>query len=220
MPRATNPPIAPDNAPGGTVLLIIDMISCWDFPDADKLQPQAKRITPHIAALKARCVKAGVPVVYANDNRGRWRSDFPALVALSLACGNDGGWITQTLRPSEDDYFVLKPKHSAFFGTPMDMLLEYLHAHRVILTGVASDQCILCTAMECRMRDLDVVVPRDCVASQSQARNNAVLLQFDEALQLSTTSGPRLRLVNTPGKAPRSPSHPRTGASAKGPSGD
>lgn len=119
------PALAPAPAAGHTALLIIDMISCWDFPDAEKLLPGAHFIAGRIAALKARCTRAGVPAIYVNDNRGRWRSDFPKLVELSLASGGAGAEITSTLLPEETDYFVLKPKQSAFFATPLELLLAY-----------------------------------------------------------------------------------------------
>lgn len=187
--------LAPENAAGHTALLIIDMINCWDFPDAEKLLPRAEAIAPRIAALKSRSRNAGVPVIYANDNRGRWRSDFPALVGLSLGQGGAGAAITSALQPDADDYFVLKPKHSAFFGTPLELLLQHLNARRLVLTGVASDQCVLATAMEAVMRDLAVVVPRDCVASQSVARNDTVLRQLEKFQNLPTTTASRIRLI-------------------------
>jgi nicotinamidase-related amidase len=187
--------LAPENAAGHTALLIIDMINCWDFPDAQKLLPCAAAIAPRIAALKVRCRNAGVAVIYANDNRGRWRSDFPSLVELSLGQGGAGAAITSALQPQADDYFVLKPKHSAFFGTPLELLLQHLKARRLILTGVASDQCVLATAMEAVMRDLAVVAPRDCVASQSVARNDTVLRQLEKFQKLPTTAAAHIRLV-------------------------
>ncbi|CAN7362420.1 isochorismatase family cysteine hydrolase [Variovorax paradoxus] len=188
------PALAPAPAAGHTALLIIDMISCWDFPDAEKLLPGAHSIAGHIAALKARCTRAGVPAIYVNDNRGRWRSDFPKLVELSLASGGAGAEITSTLLPEETDYFVLKPKQSAFFATPLELLLAYLKATRLIVTGVASDQCIWATVADAGMRDLEAVVPRDCVASQTSARNERFLRQAQEALRVSTTPGARIRL--------------------------
>ena len=142
MARSQPPVLAPVPAAGHTALLIIDMISCWDFPDAEKLLPGAHAIATRIATLKARCTRAGVPTIYVNDNRGRWRSDFPKLVELSLAAGGAGAEITSALLPEETDYFVLKPKQSAFFATPLELLLAYLKASRLIVAGVASDQCI------------------------------------------------------------------------------
>ncbi|MET3915672.1 nicotinamidase-related amidase [Variovorax sp. OAS795] len=194
MAPSQPPVLAPVPAAGRTALLIIDMISCWDFPDAEKLLPGAHAIAGRIKALKARCTRAGVPTIYVNDNRGRWRSDFPKLVEMSLAAGGAGAEITSALLPEEDDYFVLKPKQSAFFATPLELLLAYLKASRLIVTGVASDQCIVATVADAGMRDLEAVVPRDCVASQSRARNERFLRQAEEALRVSTTPGPRIRL--------------------------
>ncbi|RZL93400.1 MAG: cysteine hydrolase [Variovorax sp.] len=197
-PSSQPAPIAPDTAAGGTALLIVDMISCWDFPDADKLLPGARRIAAPIAALKARCRRAGVPAIYANDNRGRWRSDFPALVDLSLECGGPAAAMTRTLEPEREDYFVLKPSQSAFFGTPLELLLQHLEVHRIAITGVASDQCVLSTVLEARMRSLDVIVPHDCVATQSTSRNRAALRQLEEVHRVPTTAGSRIRLVARP----------------------
>jgi nicotinamidase-related amidase len=181
-----------------SALVIIDMISCWDFPDAEHLLPHALRISRPIANLKRRCKREGLPVIYANDNRGRWQSNFSNVVDLSLKCGGDAGDITQMLMPEQDDYFVLKPKQSAFFGTPFELLLQHLGVSRLIVTGVASDQCVLVTVVEARMRDLNVVVPRDCIASQAEARNNAVLLQLEQSHKLPTTPGRFVHLTEAP----------------------
>lgn len=196
MPRRSRNPssLAQHRAAGATALVIIDMISVWDFPDAPALLPQAAAIAPHIAALKARCRRAGVPVIYANDNRGQWRSDFRQVVREALAEEGAGALITQQLAPDEDDYFVLKPKHSAFFATPLDLLLQHLKATEIIVTGVTSDQCVVNTVADARMRDYEVVVPQDCIASQSAVRNRRAVTHFAEVLQVSTTPSSRLRL--------------------------
>ncbi|MEJ8815877.1 isochorismatase family cysteine hydrolase [Variovorax ureilyticus] len=174
-------------------MLIIDMISSWDFPDADKLLRGAHGIVDSISTLKSRCRRAEVPVIYANDNRGRWRSNFPELVQRSLDTGGAAAAITRALMPDPDDYFVLKPSQSAFFGTPLELLLQHLNIRRIVIVGVASDQCVLSTALDARMRSLDAIVPSDCVASQTRARHSAVLRQFEAVHRLPTTPGPRIR---------------------------
>jgi nicotinamidase-related amidase len=181
-------------APAATAFLVLDMISDWNFPDADKLLPQALAVASRIAALKARCRRAGVPVIYGNDNRGHWRSDFRKVVESSLAAGGDGARITALLAPDDDDYFVLKPKHSAFFGTPLDLLLHHLRAHRLLLSGVASDQCVVATALDARMRDYQVLVASDCVASQSEARNRRAIEHLRAATTIAATPSARIRL--------------------------
>lgn len=194
-------PVKPDRAPladrdanGGTALLVIDMISTWDFEDGTQLGRAARAVAPRIGALKQRCVLAGVPAIYVNDNRGHWRSEFRELVRASVTESETGAAIGETLLPQDDDYSVLKPKHSAFYATPLDLLLRHLRVQRLIVTGVASDQCIVMSAAEARMRDYDVVVPSDCVGARTAARNARALSHLQEAHDIDTARSDRLRL--------------------------
>src|SRR5205814_7709645 len=83
--------------------------------------------------------------------------------------------IVELLRPDEDDYFVLKPKHSGLFSTTLDTLLDYLQAKTLILTGVAANICELFTANDAYMRDFNLVIPSDCVASNREEENEHAL---------------------------------------------
>src|SRR5687768_11768750 len=114
---------APDDA--AAALLLIDVINDLEFEGGENLQPYAVEAARNIRTLKERAVEAGVPVIYANDNFGRWRSDFRQVVEHSLRDGVRGEELARLLTPTQDDYFVLKPKHSAFFATTLDTLLEY-----------------------------------------------------------------------------------------------
>jgi nicotinamidase-related amidase len=193
-------PLADDAANGAMALLVVDMISTWDFDGADKLCRVAQAIAPRIGALKRRFVRAGVPVVFVNDNRGRWRSEFRALVERSVETSEPGAAIAGSLAPGDDDYSVLKPKHSAFYATPLDLLLRHLRVQRLVVTGVASDQCIVMSATEARMRDYDVIVPGDCVGAQTAARNAAALRHLREAHGIDTAPSARVRLPAAAGK--------------------
>jgi len=188
-------PLAEDRAAGSTALLVVDMFSTWDFPGADALAPGAIAIAPRIAALQRRCARAGVPVVFVNDNQGRWRSDSSALLRRCAEGSDTGARIAAALAPTDDDYIVLKPKHSAFFATPLDLLLRHLRARRIVLTGVATDQCIFLTAVEARMQDYAVAVPEDCVAAQTMARGRAALGQLKTAHRIAIGAAKTLRLV-------------------------
>src|SRR5688572_22751821 len=135
---------APDKS--DVALLLIDVINDLEFEDGAKLLEHALPAAKRIAALKRRCRAAGVPVVYVNDNFGRWRSDFNAQVLHCLEDGVRGRPIAELLRPDDEDYFVLKPKHSGFFSTTLDLLLEYLEVRKLILAGFAGNICVLFTA--------------------------------------------------------------------------
>jgi nicotinamidase-related amidase len=162
---------APDDSP--VALLIIDMINAFDFNDADQILPRALEAAKSIRRLKERARQAGVPTVYVNDNFGRWRSDFHQL--LEHVLDSPGREIATLLEPQRDDYFVLKPKHSGFQFTTLDVLLEHLGAKTLILTGVAGNFCVLFTAHDAYMRDYGIIVPRDCIASITEENDRYAL---------------------------------------------
>jgi nicotinamidase-related amidase len=175
---------APDKS--DVALLLIDVINDLDFPEGDQLLRHALPMARQIAALKRRARQEGVPVIYVNDNFGRWRSDFSAQVEHCLKDGVRGQPIVELLRPDEDDYFVLKPKHSGFFSTTLDTLLEYLGVQAVVLTGIAANICVLFTANDAYMRDLHLAVPSDCVASNTEEENRYALDQMRNVLKADT----------------------------------
>ncbi|MGK2963107.1 MAG: cysteine hydrolase family protein [Gemmatimonadaceae bacterium] len=156
-------------------LIIVDVINDMEFEGGEALLGQALEMAPRLAAFAQRARKAGVPVVYVNDNFGRWRSDFRSLIDHCTNDGVRGSALAKILRPDESDFFVLKPKHSAFFSTTLDTLLEYLHAKLLIVTGLTTDLCVLFTASDAHMRDLHLVVPGDCCAAASAASHEAAL---------------------------------------------
>ena len=176
---------APDNA--GVVLLLVDVINPLEFDGAENLQRHALPMARRLAELKARCTAAGIPSIYANDNFGRWRSDFPRLVTSCLQPDVRGHELVERLKPDEDDYFILKPRHSAFFQTNLDILLKYLGVHTLIVTGVAGDMCVLFTANDAYIRDFRVIVPEDCMASEDEANNRQVSALMQRVLKADTS---------------------------------
>lgn len=169
-----------------TCLLIIDMINEFTFDGAEQLFPAIEQAAQTIAILKQRVKAARLPVLYVNDNFGKWRSDFRTLVDRCLESDCRGKRIAEALRPEEDDYFVLKPKHSGFFATPLELLLRHLKVQRVILTGVAGNNCVLFTAADAYMRNFDIVVPEDCTVSIEPDANRSALEHMRETLKAAT----------------------------------
>lgn len=196
---------APDESP--VALLVIDMINDLEFEGGKQLLPHALRAARRIAALKRRAREARVPVVYANDNFGRWRSDFWQAVHHCLHDGARGRRLAEILEPDKNDYFVLKPKHSGFYATTLGTLLNYLGARRLVLTGVNGDTCVLATAMDAYLRDFELHVPRDCVASISPAHNRSALAYMKRVLDADTRSSAQinLRALSRPGAGENRP---------------
>jgi nicotinamidase-related amidase len=164
---------APDKC--ACALLLIDWINDLEFDSGEKLLPRALAAAKATAALRRRAKQAGVPVIYCNDNFGKWRSDFRSLLDHVLRDEVRGRPIAQLLAPDEQDYFVLKPKHSGFHSTSLDVLLAHLGASTLILTGIAGNFCVLFTAQDAYMRDFRLLVPRDCIASEEEADDRHAL---------------------------------------------
>ncbi len=183
---------APDTSP--VVLLLIDVINDLEFPEGAQMFDDALAMAHKIAALKKRACDAGIPTVYVNDNFGRWQSDFRTVIDHVLREDTRGKPIAQLLAPDENDYFVLKPKHSAFFSTTLDVLLDYLQAKTLIMTGLAGNICVLFSANEAYMRDFDLVVPRDCIASNTNQENEHALDQMSKVLKADTRAAEELDL--------------------------
>ena len=166
-------------------LLLIDVINDFDFPEAEQLLKHARPMARNLLRLKRRAQKAGVPVVYVNDNFGRWKSDFRRTIDHCVQHGR-GGDVVKLLRPEENDYFVLKPKHSGFFSTTLETLLRYLETQSLILTGIAGNFCVLFTANDAYMRDFNLFVPRDCTVSNTKKENESALRLMKKFLKADT----------------------------------
>ena len=171
----------PDNSQ--VALLLVDVINDLEFPGGEKLLQHVLPMADALRAFKSRAKQAGIPAIYANDNFGRWRSDFPKLVQYCLGEGIRGKPLVERLAPEPDDYFILKPKHSAFYQTNLDTLLKNLGVDTVIVTGIAGDICVLFTANDAYMRDLEVLVPPDCTASEDPEDNRRVLSLMQRVLK-------------------------------------
>jgi len=157
---------APDASP--VALLIVDMINDLDFPGNEYLIELAPALAENIASLKRACKQHRIPVIYANDNRGRWRSDFPRVLAEATRTESKGRNMVQRIAPHEDDYIVLKPKHSAFYATPLDVILTYLQVKTIIIAGITTNSCVMLTVSDAYVRDLKTLLVSECVAGQSE----------------------------------------------------
>lgn len=156
-----------------TALLVLDMFSEFSFPEGHAVMRAASTASKPLAKLLARARKRGIPIIYVNDTRGVWESDQRDFIDRCLA--GPGAQIADRLRPAEGDYFMFKPKHSAFYGTPLAELLYMLKVQHVILSGISSHQCVLVSASDAHVRGLLVTVVEDCIAaSQREATTHAL----------------------------------------------
>jgi nicotinamidase-related amidase len=197
---------APDKS--DVALLLIDVINDLEFPEKDQIAPFIEPMATSILELKRRAKQAGVPVVYVNDNFGRWQSNFSAQVEHCLHDDVAGKRLVEILKPDDDDYFVLKPKHSGFYSTSLDILLDYLQTKTIILTGLAADICVLFTANDAYLRDFHVVAPEDCTAANTAEARDFALKQMRKILKADTRPARELDFAAL-GHDPAAESHGR-----------
>lgn len=171
--------------PKHPALLLVDLVNHFDFPGGDALGRATRRLVPALLRLRDRFDRAGHPVVYCNDNWMQWQGGFPDLVAACRERGGDAGHVADRLAPCEGHYYVLKPRHSAFMASPLPVLLAQLRADALVLAGVATDSCILATALDANARDLRLWIPQDCTAAITPQRKRRALRTMHESMSAS-----------------------------------
>jgi nicotinamidase-related amidase len=180
-----------DRTGNKAALLIIDMINGFDFPGAGELLPKARRAADKILALRTAFERIGIPVIYVNDNFGEWHSERSRLVERAIELQDD---VAAELAPKKDDYFIIKPQFSGFYATNLPVLLPKLGIRRLVLTGIATDICVLFTAADAHMRDYALWVPEDCVAAEKDERGAAALAIMRETMGAQTAASTKLSL--------------------------
>jgi nicotinamidase-related amidase len=215
---------APDSAP--VALLLIDVINEMRFAEGPALLRHALPMARRLRRLKRRAKAVGIPAIYVNDNFGRWRSDFAAIVRRCCSADSPGHPVARLMIPEADDYFVLKPKHSGFYASSLGILLEYLGPRRLLLTGVSGPLCVFFTASDAHMREYQLSVPADCVASPDTRQNRQALAFMRDLFRADIRPSSRLdlrRLVRAggspanrvAGSRPRPPGGGRPGSGAE-----
>jgi nicotinamidase-related amidase len=148
---------------GATALLVVDMLNPYQHPEADRLGGRVEAALPGIRALLRRAGEAEAPVVYVNDNYGDWNSSSEELARQAM----DGSRpdLVEPVLPAAGQSFVVKARHSTFYETPLEYLLDQMGVGRLVFAGQVTEQCILYSALDAYVRHFDVVVPTDAVAA-------------------------------------------------------
>ena len=179
-------------SPVPVALLLIDVLTTFQFPDGDAILQGALKIRDALVKLKARARQLRIPVLYVNDNFGDWRSEKEVLIGRCLEA--KGGQFVRPLLPDSEDYFVLKPMHSAFYMTPLEVLLQHLQVETLILTGLTSNSCLTATAHDANMRGFDIYIPPDCSCARNPEEHTQALAQLKAMASANITRSTSLKL--------------------------
>ena len=181
-------------SPVPVALLLIDVLTTFQFPDGDAIYKNAMGIRDALVRLKARARENSIPVLYVNDNFGDWRSEKEVLMGRCLEA--KGAKFVRPLLPDSEDYFVLKPMHSAFYMTPLEVLLEHLQVETLILTGLTSNSCITVTAHDANMRGFEIYIPPDCSCARNAEEHRGALAQLEAMAGANLRRSTSLKLPN------------------------
>ena len=181
-------------SPVPVAVLLIDVLTTFKFPDGDAILEGALGIRDPLVRFKARAREARIPVVYVNDNFGDWRSEKEVLIGRCLEAR--GSSFVRPLIPDSEDYFVLKPMHSAFYMTPLEVLLRHLEVETLILTGLTSISCITATAHDANMRGFDLYIPPDCSCARNAEEHRQALAHLEATAGANLSSSTKLKLAN------------------------
>ena len=172
-------------------LLIIDMVNCFEFEAGDILKSKALRAAHVIRALRDEIEARDCPVIYVNDNFGEWHSERSKLVERARQIDNP---VLDLIKPTESDFFIIKPQFSGFYATNLPVLLPKLGVTRLILTGIATDICVLFTAADAHMRDYSLWIPADAVAAETDERGRWALEIMANSMGATTEPSTALTL--------------------------
>jgi nicotinamidase-related amidase len=178
-----------------TALLLIDVINPFDFPGGVAVARRALTMAARLQRLRERAMRNRLPILYVNDNLGRWQSDVDELVRKCCARGGAGAEFVQLLKPGPTDLVVLKSTLSGFYQTPLETLLRLSGARTLVLTGLMADNCVLFTAADGYMRDFRLVVPGDCVTAKTPEARRRALVLMRQLFGARTTPSTAVRLA-------------------------
>jgi len=174
------------------MVVVIDMINTYDHEDASLLVPSVRAVLPAVRSVVEQARRAGVGVVYVNDNFGRWRSDHAELVDAAL--GGPHADLVEPILPDKESLFVVKARHSIFYQTPLEYLLREQRVEHVVLCGQVTEQCVLYSALDAHIRHFAVTVVRDAVAHIHADLADAALRMMERNMGAELTEAAELTL--------------------------
>ena len=167
----------------GTALLLVDFLNPLDFTDDRAFIRRALAAARAAHRLRARLDQVLVPAIYVNDHWGNWTQSIAQLVTALARSDVPGRGLVELLAPRPTDFTLLKPRHSGFYGTALQFLLEELRVSRLILTGLAANNCVLFTAHDAYIRQYEMWIPSDCVAAERESDRRAALTHMRAVLK-------------------------------------
>ncbi len=169
-----------------TALLLVDFFNPLEFAKPSSLAPWALKAARNTQRLKALAASMRIPSIYINDNFDEWGGDFSRVIERCAEQDGPARQILELLAPASDDYVMTKPRHSAFYGTPLEFVLEELGVRNVIVTGLEADVCIFFTAQDAYVRQFALWIPANCVGTKNDRYYKTALEHMRRNIKATT----------------------------------
>ncbi len=160
-----------------SALIVVDMLNTYEHEDGEPLKASARQVVPVITSLLEKAREQDTLIVYVNDNHGDWTAGHSKLVEQSRQIA--GPELIDPIAPPDEVPFLLKARHSIFYETPTEYLLNQEEIQRIVLCGQVTEQCILYSALDAYIRHFDVAVVRDAVAHIDERLADAALAMME-----------------------------------------
>jgi nicotinamidase-related amidase len=167
-------------------LIVTDMLNRYEHEDAEPLMESVKEVVPHLRDLVAQARECELLVAYVNDNHGDWTAGRDELAEAAM--GGAAPALVEPLLPPPDLPFIVKARHSVFYGTQLEYMLRQHEITRLVLTGQVTEQCILYSALDAYVRHFEVVVPPGAVAHIHPELADAALKMMQINMRAHTPS--------------------------------
>ena len=180
---------------GATALIVVDMLNTYEHEDAERLASNVKPTVAPISGLVSRARDDDVPVVYVQDNYGDWNTSAEKLARRAMEGRHPE--LVEPILPPDDAAFIIKARHSAFYQTLLEYLLDRDGAGRIVLAGQVTEQCILYSALDAYVRHFEVAVPRDAVAHIHESLGDAALEMMERNMGAEVAGSDQLRFSSS-----------------------
>jgi nicotinamidase-related amidase len=160
-------------------LLVIDMVKD-NFTEEKNLPITsfAKNIIAPINRLSDCFRQNDWPVVFATDAFHEGDFIFTGRMHPHSLAGTQGAEVVESLVRQDQDFWLPKPRFSAFFDTGLESWLRDRKVTLCAVGGIATPFCVLTTVMDALCHDFKAVLLEDCSAASSAEQHQQMIATY------------------------------------------
>jgi len=183
--------------PSETAVLVVDMQKDFCYEDgALFVGDPVRRIIPNIRALLEEVQRKGLQIIFTQDWHSPEDDEFAVWGRHCVEYTRGAELIDELaeveIEPKARAFVVRKQKYTAFFESKLEEHLREKGIRNLIIVGVATNICVLHTAIDASLRDFEIIVPEDCVAALSDYEQEYSLYHIKKVLNGIVTSSDAL----------------------------